>query len=404
MTFVSGLKIMKILRDEMARNKLTVTQINASQKMLLGDGDGLYLRRSKSGTRSWIFVYFKDGKRREIGLGSFNSGTAPVGLVAARRKAEVIRQQLVDGIDPLEEKRKVASIPTFGDVADDYIEAQKAGWSNEKHEYQWSQTLGDAYCASIRPRAVNLIGVDDIVGVLEPIWIDKAETATRLRMRLEKVLDYARVKGWRDGENPARWKGHLDHLLPTRNRTKKHHAALPYSSVPKAMTDLLAVDGVGAQALRFTILTACRSGEVIGARWEEFDDEFKVWTVPAARMKARKEHRVPLSDEAAQIIKARKEVMSGEYVFPGTDLKKPISNMTMGKSLSKVAAGVTVHGMRSAFRDWAGDCTSYPREVAEAALAHKVGDAVEQAYRRSDALEKRRALMVDWADYCTGQK
>jgi integrase len=400
MTFVSGLKIMKILRDDMARNKLTITQINASQKMLLGDGDGLYLRRSKSGTRSWIFVYFRDGKRREIGLGSFNSGTMPVGLVAARRKADVVRQQLVDGIDPLEEKRKVASIPTFGDVADDYIEAQKAGWSNDKHQYQWSQTLGDAYCASIRPRAVNLIGVDDIVGVLEPVWIDKAETATRLRMRLEKVLEYARVKGWRTGENPARWKGHLDHLLPSRTRQVKHHAAVAYANVPDVMAKLTALDGVGAEALRLTILTASRSGEVFGARWEEIDLDKKVWKIPAERMKAREQHSVPLSDAAVAIIKHRLEVKSCDYVFPGQDLKTPISNMTMMKALKKVATGVTVHGMRSAFRDWAGDMTSHPREIAEAALAHKVGNAVEQAYRRSDALAKRRALMDDWAAFC----
>ncbi len=388
----------------MARNKLTVTQINSSQKVLLGDGDGLYLRRSKSGTRSWVFIYHFGGKRKELGLGSYNSGTAPVSLSVARRKADEVRVMLADGIDPMAEKKKAAAIPSFGKVADDYIEAQKAGWSNDKHAYQWEQTLGDAYCSSIRNKSVAEISVDDVVAVLEPIWLEKAETATRLRMRIEKVLAYAKVKGWRQGENPAVLKDNLDHLLPARDRAKTHHAALPYAEVPTVFAGLGAVDGVGAQALKFTILTASRSGEVFGARWEEFDPEFKVWTVPATRMKARKEHRVPLSDEAAQIIKARKEVMSGEYVFPGVDLNKPISNMTMAKALKKVASGVTVHGMRSAFRDWAGDCTSYPREVAEAALAHKVGDAVEQAYRRSDALEKRRALMVDWADYCAGKK
>lgn len=383
----------------MARNKLTVTKINSSDKVLLGDGDGLYLRRSKSGTRSWIFVYHWEGRRKEMGLGSFNSGVAPVGLVAARKRADVVRAQLADGVDPLAEKRKSASIPTFGQVADDYIAAQKAGWSNEKHAYQWEQTLGDAYCSTLRPKAVNLITVEDVVGVLEPIWLEKAETATRLRMRLEKVLDFAKVKGWRAGDNPAVRKGNLDHLLPQRTATKGHHSALAYKDVPKTIAALIDVSGVGAQALRFTILTAARSNETFGAKWEEFDLDNALWTVPAERMKARKEHRVPLSKAALQIIRDRMAVRSCEYVFPGQDLKRPISNMTMAKSLKKVATGVTVHGMRSAFRDWAGDMTAYPREVAEAALAHAVGDATEAAYRRSDALAKRRALMEDWERY-----
>ncbi|SMQ65954.1 Integrase [Devosia lucknowensis] len=388
----------------MARNKLTVTQINASTKTLLGDGDGLYLRRSKSGTRSWIFVYHWQGKRRELGLGSYNSGTAPVGLVAARKRADDVRAQLTDGIDPMAEKRKVAAIPTFGKAADDYIAGQKAGWSNSKHGWQWEQTLGDAYCSSIRNKSVAEIGVDDIVGVLEPIWLEKAETATRLRMRLEKVLDFAKVKGWRSGDNPAVRSGNLIHLLPTRTRQVKHHAALAYADVPGVMAKLTDLDGVGAEALRFTILTASRSAEVFGARWDEFDFDKKVWIIPPERMKARQQHTVPLSDAAVAILKIRLEKKSCDFVFPGQDLKTPISNMTMGKSLKKVAAGVTVHGMRSAFRDWAGDMTNHPREIAEAALAHKVGNAVEQAYRRSDALEKRRALMVDWANFCTSPK
>lgn len=384
----------------MARNKLTVTQINSSSKTLLGDGDGLYLRRSKSGTRSWVFVYFWGGKRREIGLGSYNSGTAPIGLPAARKRADAVRALLTDGVDPIAEKRKASSTPTFGQVADDYIKAQKAGWSNEKHAYQWEQTLGDAYCSTLRPKAIDKIGVEDVLAVLRPIWQEKAETATRLRMRLEKVLDFARVKGWREGENPARWKGNLDHLLPARDKAVKHHAAVGYEEVPKVMAALAEAPGVGAQALRFTVLTASRSGETIGARWDEIDLDAALWIVPAERMKGRREHRVPLPQAAVGILRERLAVRSSDFVFPGSDLKRPISNMTMTKALKQVVTGKTVHGFRSSFRDWAGDCTSHPREVAEAALAHAIGDATEAAYRRSDALAKRRSLMEDWEKFC----
>jgi integrase len=257
------------------------------------------------------------------------------------------------------------------------------------------------YAAPLRDKPLDAIQTDDVLSVLTPLWQTKNETASRLRGRIERVLDAARAKGLRSGENPARWRGHLDHLLPKRQKLSRgHHAALPYADVPELVADLRNREGAAALALEFLILTAARSGEVLGAKWNEIDRDAKVWTVPAERMKAGREHRVPLTQRALQILATVEQVRTGDYVFPGQRHGRPLSVMSMEMLLRRMKVDVTVHGFRSSFRDWAGECTSFPREIAEAALAHTVGDETERAYRRGDALEKRRKLMAAWASFC----
>lgn len=266
------------------------------------------------------------------------------------------------------------------------------------------QLLNTGYCLAIRDKPVDQIDTSDLESVLKPIWTEIPETASRLRGRIERVLDYARTAGHRTGENPARWRGHLSTLLPSRGRLKKgHHAAMPFEGLPSFFADLNKQETVGAHALQFTILTSARTSEAIGARWSEIDLEKAIWTIPADRMKMKREHRVPLSDAVQEVLKAREEVKQSEFIFPGMKPNTPISNMTMTKALKSLDAGskYTVHGMRSTFRDWVGEKTEHAEAVAEAALAHVVGNATVQAYRRGDALEKRRNLMNDWAQYCT---
>lgn len=353
------------------------------------------------GSKSWIYLWMSVGKRREMGLGSYPA----VPLSAARKRADECRRQVAEGLDPIAERAKLAPT-TFGECADAYIKAMKPSFRNDKHIAQWEMTLGDAYCKSLRPKAVASITTHDVLMILTPIWQDKAETASRLRGRIERVLDFAQVKGWRSGENPARWRGHLKNALPARQKLQRgHHAAMAYGDVPKFVKLLQASDAVSARGLEFLILTAARSGEVPGARWNEFDLEKGVWHVPADRMKAGKEHRVPLTDRAVAIVKAQGQGKPADYVFPGDKPKSPLSTMAFAMLMRRMKFGdFTVHGFRSAFRDWAGDETSFPREVAEAALAHRVGDETEQAYRRSDALERRRKLMKAWADFCANSK
>jgi len=342
-----------------------------------------------------------------MGLGAYGRGTGGVSLSVAREKADEIRAILARGGDPMAERaaqRARAARATFGEVADALLDSMESGWRNPKHRAQWKMTLGDSYCASLRKLAVADVTTDDILAVLKPIWATKAETASRLRGRIEKVLDRAKAKGHRTGENPARWKGHLDHLLPARQKLQRgHHAAMPYADVPAFMERLAQSNGTGARALEFTILTAARSGEVVGARWDEIDFAAKVWTVPASRMKAGREHRVPLSDAALDVLERMQREAVGEYVFAGQSARKPVSAAAMTKTMKLLKADAyTVHGFRSAFRDWAAEETTHPREVAEAALAHVIGDTTERAYRRGDALEKRRRLMADWAQYTSG--
>ncbi|ASY58448.1 integrase arm-type DNA-binding domain-containing protein [Sinorhizobium sp. CCBAU 05631] len=396
----------------MARHKLTDAQIKAALKSgkadKLGDGDGLWLHVQASGTASWVFIWTRHKWRREMGLGSYGGGARHVSLADARHKAEAIRCILGRGGDPFKElPERIAAVKpkTFGECADDFLAAKENTFRNDKHKAQWRMTL-EVYAKPLRKIPVSDVSTDDVVRVLRPLWQDKQETASRLRGRIEKVLDYAKILKLRDGENPARWKGHLDHILGKRTKLKRgHHAAMAYADVPAFMAKLRETEGLGARALELCVLTATRSGEVLNARWSEIDFDAATWTIPAERMKAGKEHVVPLSAHALAILNALHEKQFSEFVFPGQAPRKPISNMAMTMVMRRLnASAFTVHGFRSAFRDWAGDATNFPRDVAEMALAHKVGDDTELAYRRGSALAKRRKLMDAWASYCLTEK
>ena len=370
-------------------NKLSDSKVKSStlKPGLLGDGGGLYLNVKPSGTRSWVFVWKQDGRRREKGLGAYPA----VPLLKARQRASECREAIAEGRDPIAEGRK-ASQPTFGECADQLLDSIEVGWRNEKHRAQWRMTL-ERYAAPIRSRKVSDIETDDVLRVLSPLWQTRPETASRLRGRIERVLDYAKAHGWRSGENPALWRGHLRNVLPAHSRLARgHHAAMPYPDVPAFVQELSGKEAMAARALEFLILTAARAGEVLGATWAEIDLERGLWTVPANRMKAGDEHRVPLSPRALAIVAALHEMRISDYVFPGQREGRPLSSAAFEMLLRRMKADAfTTHGFRSAFRDWAGDATSVPREVAEAALAHRVGNATELAYRRTDALEKRRS-------------
>lgn len=391
------------------RNVLTVKSIAASKARKLRDGGGLWLVTKGQG-RYWILDYRFGGRRREMGIGPLHT----IGLAEARRKAEAARDLLKRGIDPIEHRHGVeaieaakaqAAIKKFGDYADSYIDAAVAAgrWRGAKTEAGWRNTLTN-HAKPLRDKALADIDVADVLAVLRPLWGEKQETAEKLRERLERVLDSARVEGLRSGENPAAWKGNLEHVLhrPDALTRTTHHAAMPHAAVAPFMKKLAAVDGIGARALEFTILTACRSGEARGATWDEIDLDGKVWAIPAGRMKGGKAHRVPLSDAAIAVLTDMSAKRLNDIVFPGIRDKKPLSDMSLAKALKSAGGGdFTVHGFRSTFRDWATEVAQAPREIAEAALSHAVGDAVERSYARSDALERRRALMADWAGYCT---
>jgi integrase len=339
------------------------------------------------------------GRSQEMGLG----GVA-VSLAAARERAADARRMLAAGQNPIDGARLAkAGRPTFGRIADDFLAAKGAEWRNAKHRAQWEMTL-QKYAAPLRSRPVDGIDTTAVLEVLHPLWATIPETASRLRGRIETVLDAARARGLigQHEANPARWRGHLDKLLPKRQKlTRGHHAAMAFAEVPDFMARLRKRDAVAALALEFTILTAARTAEALGARWDEIDFGRKVWTVPAARMKGGREHRVALSGRAMAILEKLVAAKSGEFVFPGQRPDKPLSGMAMEMVLRRMKAdGVTVHGFRSSFRDWCGEVSTFPREVAEAALAHVAGDQTERAYRRGDALEKRRALMESWAQFC----
>jgi integrase len=359
------------------------------------DGGGLYLNVTPAGSKSWLFMWAREGKRREMGLGPYPD----VGLSKARVRANECRQLVADGRDPIEERDREEA-PTFGDAADDFIKTMKSEFRNAKHIAQWEMTL-KVYAKPIRAKTVDKITTEDVLKVLKPLWLEKPETASRLRGRIERVLDASKAQGHRAGENPARWRGHLDSLLPKRQKLSRgHHAALAYSDVPAFMVALRAWLGTSARALEFLILTASRSGEVLLAKWEEVDMEAKIWTVPAERMKAGREHRVPLSATSFDLITRMHNQRVNDFIFPGMKKDRPLSVMSMAMLMRRMEySAFTVHGFRSAFRDWAGDSTTFPREVAEAALAHTVGDETERAYRRSDALAKRRKLMDAWERY-----
>lgn len=366
------------------------------------DGGGLYLVVGQGQSRKWVFRFKWHGRLVDMGLGAATSVT----LAKARERAGDARKLLVDGINPLEAKRADQEVPTFGEMADRLVSDLGPQWRNEKHRAQWKTTLeNDA--AKLRPIPVDKVQTADVLAVLKTIWSTKPETASRLRGRIERVLDAAKAKGFRSGENPARWRGHLDHLLPKRQKlTRGHHAALPFEKVPGFITELRAREAVAAMALEFAIYTAARSGEVRDATWAEIDLAAKVWTVPADRMKAGREHRVPLSARAVEILEKARDLSSGKpdtVVFPGIKSGSSLSDAAFDRLLKRMgfkSGELTPHGFRSSFRDWAGEASTFPRELAEAALAHVVGDATERAYRRGDALEKRRKMMDAWARFC----
>ncbi|MES2443809.1 MAG: integrase arm-type DNA-binding domain-containing protein [Pseudomonadota bacterium] len=378
-------------------NKLTALQ--AAKLTAPGrhsDGGGLYLFIDNTKRRRWIFMYTRHGKRSELGLG----GGRDMSLAVARTEASALRAILAAGGDPKAEREKLKGVPSFGDFADAYVEAMAPSWRNPKHVAQWTMTL-TKYAEPLRHRPVDEITTHEILKVLEPLWKRTPETAERLRGRIENVLSAAKAKGYRSGENPALWRGHLDQLLPKRQRLSRgHHAALPYGGVPAFMEDLQGRSATAARALEFAILTVARTGEVLGADWSEIDLAKKVWTVPAVRMKAGREHRVPLSQRAVEIIKEMAEPGAEGFVFLGPKAKTPLSSMAMSMLLRRMKAEVTVHGFRSTFRDWASEVTSFPHEVCEIALAHTIANKAEAAYRRGDLFEKRRKLMNAWAGFC----
>ena len=380
--------------------RLTARRVETPKTGKYCDGHNLYLIVSPTGTRKWMLRFSWRGKAREMGLGT----PASVPLATAREKAAHARRMIAQGIDPIHERKRTSGVPTFAELADQVRESLSKGFRSAKHRAQWKTTLA-TYAAALSDKPVDTILTDDVLAVLTPIWTTKPETASRLRGRIEKILAAAKAKGYRQGENPAQWRGHLDNLLPKPSKlTRGHHAAMPYDHVATFVARLRERDSLAARALELTILTAARSGEVLAARWSEFDLDEKIWTVPANRMKAGREHRVPLSERAMTILKQLEEIKIGEigdFVFPGQRKNKPLWKSAMSETLRQMKAErATVHGFRSSFRDWAGNETHFPREVVETALAHVIGDKAEQAYRRSDALEKRRELMQAWANYC----
>jgi integrase len=379
----------------------------AAQPGMLADGKGLYLRVGPTGAKSWIFRYRNGGQRHDLGLGSYPD----ISLAEARERAYVQRRLRLDGHDPLTKRRTeraqrrldAAKAMTFRQCAEAYIKAHQPGWRNTKHGAQWSATLGTYAYPVFGELPVAAVDVGLVMKAVEPIWSTKPETASRVRGRIESVLDWATAREYRAGENPARWRGHLENLLPKKTKVHavEHHAALPYVEVASFLVELRKLETVAARALEFAILTAARTGEVLGARWDEINMADRLWTIPAARMKAGKEHRVPLSDAALAILEKMAEQRSGDYVFPGGVAGRPRSNVAMFKVLRRMKRDdLTVHGFRSTFRDWAAERTGFPQEVAEMALAHAVADKVEAAYRRGDLFEKRRQLADAWARFC----
>lgn len=385
--------------------KRTLNKLTALQVMKLktagrhSDGGGLYLAIDDTGRRRWMFMYVRSGKRVELGLGSGRD----LPLATARAEAATLRTMLAEGIDPKAERAKLKGIPTFGACADAYIEAMSPSWRNPKHIAQWRMTL-TKYAEPIRHRPVDEVSTPEILAVLQPLWSRTPETAERLRGRIENVLNAAKAKGHRTGENPATWRGHLDQLLPKRQRLSRgHHAAMPYAQVPAFMTDLQSRSTVAARALEFTLLTAARSGEVLGANWREIDFDKRIWTIPAHRMKAGREHRVPLSERATAVLGIMAELGVQGYIFPGPKPKTPLSSMAMAMLLRRMQTGVTVHGFRSSFRDWASETTGFSHETCEMALAHTITNKAEAAYRRGDLFDKRQTLMEAWAAYCASE-
>lgn len=390
-------------------NRLTALQVQKLSKPgYHADGAGLHLCVKATGGKSWIFRYRFGGKEREMGLGPLHT----ISLAEAREKALAQRKMLLDGVDPLaakhasEVQRKLAeaSVITFDTAATSYIASHRAGWKNEKHAEQWTNTLTTYASPVFGSLPVADITTPLVLRVLEPIWTTKTETASRVRGRVEKVLDWCKTQGYRTGDNPAAWRGHLENLLSAPQKTKKveHHPALPWREIGAFMQALRTMPGTAALATEFIILTNCRTSEAIEARWAEIDMGEKRWTIPSSRMKAAKEHTIPLSDAALAVLQRLKaESKEGEFLFPGGKKNTPLSNMACLALLKRMGRGdLTVHGFRSSFRDWAGEATAHPREVVEHAMSHQLKDKAEAAYQRGSLLERRRVLMADWANYC----
>jgi integrase len=394
-------------------NKLSPAKMRAVMRKsgMYGDGGGLWLHVGPTLGSSWIYRFMLDGRAREMGLGP----THTIGLAEARDRAKAARLLVLDGKDPLaareaerqQRRLEAARAMTFRQCAEAYIAAHKAGWRNPKHAAQWPATLEAYAYPIIGDLPVQAIDTDLVMKIIGPIWQTKTETASRLRGRIELVLDWATASKFRSGDNPARWGGNFAHLLPAKGKIAKieHHPALPYAEVGSFMADLRAQEGISARALEFAILTGARTGEVIGATWAEINLAEKMWTVPAERMKAGKEHRVPLSARALELLQEIAKLGAcepGDFVFPGAKEGRPLSNMAFLMLLRRMGRGdLTVHGFRSTFRDWAAERSSFPAEVAEMALAHTVSDKVEAAYRRGDLFQKRQQLAEAWARYCS---
>jgi len=393
---------------------LTAIAVKNAKPGRHADGAGLHLLVKESGARSWVYRFMLNGKSRDVGLGP--AGSDGISLSQARDARDALRLKVKAGIDPLEERDReaaqtlaaaqaaqVAGI-TFKAVAEAYIGANEASWRNDKHRQQWKNTLAAYVYPVIGDLPVAEVGTAHVLQILEPIWKAKAETASRIRGRIETVLDSAKARGYRQGENPARWRGHLAQILPARTRLSRgHHKAMAYEQVPAFVGALHKREAVAALALEFTILTAARTGEVIGATWGEVDLDKAIWTIPAGRMKAGKEHRVPLSPRAVEILESVKPLNTGgKQAAPLFPIAKggKLSGMAMTMLMRRMKVDATVHGFRSGFRDWAAECTGYAHEVAEMALAHTIENKVERAYRRGDLFDKRRRLMDDWATYC----
>ena len=373
-----------------------------------GDGHGLYLQITPAGVKSWLLRYQVAGRERFYGLGPIHT----VSLAEARERARRARLLILDGIDPIDARKAeraeralaAARQMTFEVAALAYFNQHSPKWGNAKHRQQYLNTMRDYAFPHIGRLSVADIDTGLVLKCIEPIWQDKTETASRVRGRIESVLDWCSVRGYRTGDNPARWKGHLAHLLPARSQIQKtvHLRAMPIDDLPTFMVALRERKGVAAQALEFTILTAARTGEAIGAKWNEIDFDKKVWTIPTDRMKARKEHRVPLSDRAVEILGDLPRERGNPFLFIGAQKGLPLSDMAMLSVLRRMGrSDITVHGFRSTFRDWAAEQTAYPNHVVEMALAHVIGNKAEAAYRRGDLFEKRRKLMDDWAVFCT---
>lgn len=402
---------------------LSAKQIEFAKPGTHPDGHGLYLRVKDSGAKSWMYRYQITGIRKTMGLGGLTDLSAPAARTKALEYGELVRRG-VDPRDELERRETVkaermalerAEKTTFRMVAEEYIAGHRAGWRNAKHGDQWTNTLKTYAFPVIGDKPVGDVTTEDVLRILQPIWTGKTETASRVRSRMELVLSYAKAKKLRQGENPALWRGHLDMLLPPPKRVKAvaHHPALDYRQIPLFMSALRAVSGSGARALEFAILTGCRSGEVRLATWGEINLETKLWIIPAHRMKAKKEHRVPLSRSAMRLLEELPRFKGVDYVFPGSRDVKPLSDMTLSATIRRMNEGdappwrepvsgnpVVPHGFRSTFRDWAGETTSFPREVVEHALAHQLKDKAEAAYARGTQFEKRRMLMEAWARWC----